>query len=190
MSKRWIPIVGVVLFFLVVFCAGFAFFYSRMARSEAEVSAGKERSDEEVSAAPKSLINTPLPSSQLVDVDGSKVDEQILRRGRVIIVFVTLECDACLTESKFLETILSRRKDVTFYGLVPFGRPPSPHEAADKFPFKVFYDESGSFLARMGINRVPVKVFLEDGIIKKGWIGAAQTDKSRTSFIEWLDNLP
>ena len=60
----------------------------------------------------------------------------------------------------------------------------------DKFPFKVLYDESGSFLARMGINRVPVKVFLEDGIIKKGWIGAAQTDKSRTSFIEWLDNLP
>jgi hypothetical protein len=41
----------------------------------------------------------------------------------------------------------------------------------------------------MGINRVPVKVFLENGIIKKGWIGAAQTDEAKSSFTEWLDSL-
>jgi hypothetical protein len=190
MSKRWISILGVVIFFAVVFSAGFAFFYSRMPHSEAEVSIGNPRPDKEVSAASKSLINQPFPHSQLVDVNGSKVDEQILRQGRVVVVFLSLECDACLTESKFLETLLSRRKDVTFYGLLPFGRPPSPNEAAAKFPFTVFYDESGSFVSKMGINRVPVKVFLEDGIIKKGWIGAVQTDKSKTSFVEWLDGLP
>jgi hypothetical protein len=42
----------------------------------------------------------------------------------------------------------------------------------------------------MGINRVPVKVFLEDGIIRQGWIGAAVTDKDQQSFIDWLDALP
>jgi len=42
----------------------------------------------------------------------------------------------------------------------------------------------------MGINRVPVKVFLENGIIKKGWIGAAMTDQSQRSFLEWFDSLP
>ena len=189
MSKRWISILGVVIFFVVVFCAGFAFFYSRMPRSEAEVAANNARPEKDVAAAPKSLINQPFPHSQLVDIDGSKVDEQILRQGRVVVVFLSLECDACVMESKFLEPLLSRRKDVTFYGLVPFGRPANPHEAADKFAFKVFYDESGAFLYKMGINRVPVKVFLEDGIIKKGWIGAVQTDKSKTSFVEWLDGL-
>jgi hypothetical protein len=190
MSKRWISIVGVIMFFVVVFCAGFAFFYSRMPYSEQEISAGNPRPDKEVSAAPRSLIDKPFPHSQLVDLNGSKVDEQILRKGRVVVVFLSLECDACLTESRFLETLLSRRRDVTFYGLVPFGRPPSPQEAAAKFPFTVFYDESGTFISKMGINRVPVKVFLEDGIIKKGWIGAVQTDKSKASFVEWLDGLP
>jgi hypothetical protein len=190
MSKRWVSILGIVLFFVAVFCAGFVFFYSRIPQSEAEVSASNQPPNEEESASPKSLINTPFPHSQLVDAEGAKVDEEILRRGRVIVVFVTLECDACLTESKFLETILSRRKDVTYYGLGPFGKPANAHEAAEKFPFKVFYDESSSFVSKMGINRVPVKVFLEDGVIKKGWIGAVRSDESKASFVKWLDGLP
>lgn len=190
MSKRWIWILGIIFFFVVVFCVGFLFFYSRIPRSEAEISAINQASEEEVSASPKSLINTPFPHSQLVDIDGAKVDEQILRRGRVVVVFVTLECDACFTESKFLETVIGRRKDVAFYGLVPFGRPSNSDEANKLFPFKVFFDESNAFVSKMGINRVPVKVFLEDGIIKKGWIGAVRSDKSKTSFVEWLDGLP
>jgi hypothetical protein len=126
-----------------------------------------------------------------MDVNGARVDEQLLRKGRIVLVFVTTDCDACASEAKFLQTVLDRRKDVTFYGLIPFGpRPKTPDEAAKVFPFKVFYDEGDSFVLTMGINRVPVKVFLEDGIIKKGWIGAALTDNAKASFIEWLDGLP
>jgi hypothetical protein len=85
---------------------------------------------------------------------------------------------------------LERRKDVAFYGIVPFGpRPDSSKAAAEKFPFDVFYDQTDSFVYSMGINRVPVKVYLEDGIIKKGWIGAVQTDAGKTTFVNWLDSL-
>lgn len=165
---------------MVVFCAGFVYFYSRIQRSKAEP---PEPS--------RSLIDKPLPHAELMDVNGARVDERILRKGRVVLVFVTKDCDACAAESKFLQTVLDRRKDVTFYGLIPFGpRPETPDEAAKMFPFEVFYDEGDSFVLTMGINRVPVKVFLEDGIIKKGWIGAALTDKARASFVEWLDGLP
>ena len=144
----------------------------------------------EVNDASKSLINKPLPRAQLIDANGSKIDEQILRRGKVILVFVTTDCDACLTESKFLATILGKRSDVSFYGLVPFGKSQDTSQVAEKmFPFRVFYDEGNSFVHSMGINRVPVKVFLEDGIIKKGWIGAAMTDQSKRSFVEWFDSL-
>jgi thiol-disulfide isomerase/thioredoxin len=100
----------------------------------------------------------------LFDIYGSKVDEQILRRGRVVVVFVALDCDACMTESKFLETLVSRQRDITFYGLFPFGKPPdTPKIVENKFPFKVFYDEGSSYVLGLGMNRVPVKVFLEDG---------------------------
>ncbi len=180
MSKRWISIAGAIFFFVAVFCLGFVFFYNRNQHSQAVAP-----------EASKSLINKPLPHAQLLDVYGSKVDEQVLRRGRVILVFVTPECDACLAESQFLQTLLARRKDVVFYGLVPFGGPPASPDVIEKtFPFRVFYDEGNSFVSTMGINRVPVKVFLEDGIIKKGWIGAAITDQARTSFVEWFDALP
>jgi hypothetical protein len=185
MSKRLIGIAGVILFLAVVFCAGYFFFYNRIQRTKAEAKL------EAASEPTGSLIDKPLPAARLVDARGEKVDEQILRRGRVIVVFVTADCDACATESKFLGTLINRRKDVTFYGLVPFGGPPpdSGDDVEKKFPFKVFYDAEGSYVQSMGINRVPVKVFLENGIIKKGWIGAAQTDKAKSSFTEWLDSL-
>jgi peroxiredoxin len=189
MSKRWISIAGVIFFLLVVFCAGFFFFYNRIQRSRAE----SKVETIEASAAPeppKSLINTPFPQAQLVDADGARADDQILRRGKVVVVFVTMDCDACETESKFLQTVLDRRKDVAFYGILPFGpRPESAEAAAQKFPFKVFHDQNDSFVFSMGINRVPVKVYLEDGIIKKGWIGAVRTDQGKMSFVNWLDSL-
>lgn len=184
MSKRLLTIAGVFFFLAVVFCAGFVFFYNRIQRTKAEAKA-------EATVPPsKSLIDKPWPQAKLVDARGATVDENILRTGKVIVVFVTPDCDACATESKFLQTLVDKRKDVTFYGLVPFGGlPASPDEVEKKFPFKVFYDENDSFVQSMGINRVPVKVFLENGIIKKGWIGAAQTEQAKSSFTEWLNGL-
>jgi hypothetical protein len=178
MSKRWISIAGVIFFLAAVFCISFVFFYKRIQRSQAVPS-----------DTSKSLINKPLPHAQLVDAYGAKVDDEILRRGRVVLVFVTTDCDACRTETKFLQTVLGRRKDVAFYGLVPFGTRPDSADAVKMFPFRTFYDEGNSFVSTLGINRVPVKVFLEDGIIKKGWIGAALTDQAKQSFVEWLDGL-
>jgi peroxiredoxin len=184
MSKRLLTIAGVIFFLAAVFCAGFVFFYNRIQRTKAE--AGTDAAFE----PSKSLIDKPLPKAQLVDARGAKVDEQVLRTGRVILVFVTPDCDACATESKFLRTLVDKRKDVAFYGVVPFGgRPDSPDDVEQKFPFKVLYNEEDSYVRSMGINRVPVKVFLENGIIKKGWIGAAQTDEAKSSFTEWLDSL-
>ena len=180
-TKRWLTISGVALFLVAVFCAGFAFFYTRMQRSQ----------DVQTESNSKSLINKPLPQAQLIDANGSKIDGQILRRGKVILVFVTADCDACLKESKFLATMLGKRSDVSFYGLVPFAKSSDTSRVAEKaFPFRVFYDDGNSFVHSMGINRVPVKVFLEDGIIKKGWIGAAMTDQSKRAFVEWFESLP
>lgn len=180
MSKRWLWIGGVTFFLIVVFCIGFIVSYRLIQNKQAELP-----------GSTGSLINKPLPPAQLIDLNGSKVDEQILRRGKVILIFVTTDCNACLTESRFLQTILERRTDVSFYGLIPFGKTPDTTQAAEKmFPFRVFYDEGNSYVRSMGINRVPVKVFLEDGIIKRGWIGAAMTDQSKRSFVEWFDSLP
>jgi hypothetical protein len=180
MCKRLIWIGCFVCFLAAVFYAGFTFFYTRMERAQAEAADASRR-----------LINKPLPQAQLLDTYGAKVDEQILRKGRVVLIFLTPDCQACLVESEFLRTVISRRGDVTFYGLVAFGkRMDSPQAAGKIFPFKVFYDDGDTLVFSMGINRVPVKIFLENGIIKKGWIGAATNDQAKASFTAWLDELP
>lgn len=185
MSKRWISIAGVIFFLVAVFCGGFVFFYNRIQRSNAEASSPVK------SDASGSLIDKPFPHAQLVDPRGSNVNEQVLRTGRVVVVFLTTDCDACAAEGKFLQTVLGRRRDVTFYGIVLFGkRPGSPDIAERMFPFRVFYDEGNSYVSAIGIDRVPLKVYLEDGVIKKGWIGAATTDTAKESFLKWLDGLP
>ena len=179
MSKVFIKIVAITAFLAVLFCAGFVFFYGRLQQSPAEAPDSS-----------KSFINKPLPAARLVDQAGVKLDEQLIRRGRVVLVFVTPECQACLLEGEFLKTLLGRRADVTFLGIVPFGKTIESESAATKmFPFKVFYDDGNTLVQAIGINRIPVKIFLEDGIIKKGWIGAALSDRAKTSFIEWLDGL-
>ena len=145
MSKRLLTIAGVIFFFTAVFGAGFVFFYNRIERTKVEAKA--EVASE---SSPGSLIDKPFPQAKLVDLSGAKVDEQVLRTGKVIVVFVTPDCDACATESKFLQTLVDRRKDVTFYGLVPFGtRPDSPGDVEQKFPFRIFYDEEHSFVMSM-----------------------------------------
>src|SRR5690349_7558818 len=109
MSRRLIWIAGITLFLGGVFCGGFFFFQNRMQRSRAEAAAPDPS---------KSLINKSFPHAELVDVYGSTVDEQTLRTGKVVIVFLTMDCEACASEGKFLETVVGRRKDVRFYGVV------------------------------------------------------------------------
>jgi hypothetical protein len=182
MTKRLIWVAGFAFLLAALFCVAFVFFYNRMQRSLAESTE---------SSSSKSFINKALPQAQLIDPSGVKVDEHLIRTGRVVLVFVTTECQACLVESEFLRTLLNRRKDVTFYGLVAFGKRTESLQAAEKmFPFKVFYDDGGALVSSIGINKVPVKVFLENGIIKKGWIGAATSDRAKKSFTDWLDGLP
>lgn len=180
MSKRLIWFGGVAIFLAAGVGAGFVFLYNRMQPAQAEAT-----------KASRSLINKPLPQAQLLDTSEVKVDEEILRRGRVVLVFVTPECEACLVESEFLRTVMNRRSDVTFYGLIVFGKRMESPAAAEKiFPFRVFYDEGDALVSSIGINRVPVKIFLENGIIKKGWIGAATNDQAKATFTAWLDGLP
>ena len=87
MSKRWLSIGGVTFFLVAVFCVGFVVFYYRIQRTQIL--------PVELPDTSKSLINKPLPRAQLIDLNGSRIDEQILRRGKVILVFVTTDCDAC-----------------------------------------------------------------------------------------------
>jgi hypothetical protein len=62
----------------------------------------------------------------------------------------------------------------------------SLRDAKQKFPFKVFFDRGFRLASELGINRVPIKIFVDNGIIKKSWGGATINEKAQGDFVRWL----
>lgn len=77
-----------------------------------------------------------------------------------------------------------------FYGVISFGDKDGSLRAAEgKFPFKVFYDQGQNLSMSLGIRRVPIKLFVENGIVKKAWGGATVSKEKQDEFITWLKSL-
>ena len=78
-SKRVIWMSSLALLFVVIFCVAFVGFYTRNARNAAKrdpVNSGK-----------------PLPEADLVDENSKPLPETELKNGRIVLVFITSDCD-------------------------------------------------------------------------------------------------
>ncbi|MDX6404478.1 MAG: Redoxin [Blastocatellia bacterium] len=164
---------------ILLFCSSFVFFYTR---SQRQLASG-------VSPNTQSAFGKELPRVHLTSISGLPVDDQILRHGKVVVVFVTPDCNACQAESDFLRTVINRRSDVSFYGIASFGKKLTATEASELFPFKVFYDDGFLMASKLGINRVPIKLYLENGIITKAWGGSTRDENAKADFVKWLDSV-
>src|SRR5215211_6425490 len=102
-SKKVIWISSLAIIFVLVFCAAFVAFYTRNNNNKA-------------ARGPVNSGNS-LPSAELVDEFNQRFDDSQLRNGRVVLVFITSECDACMKESEFLKDLVNKRSDVRFYGV-------------------------------------------------------------------------
>lgn len=176
-SLKLFWIISLAVLFVVVFCGGFVFFYLRHQQQPASQSTSAKTPH-------------PLPEGKLIDEFNQQLPDSQLRHGRLFLVFITPSCDACMKESQFLSTIIGKYNKIPFYGVISFGdKDVALREAKDKFPFKVFYDDHVQIAGPLGITRVPVKLYVEDGVIKKAWGGATVDDQAKADFIKWLDDL-
>lgn len=175
-SKKVTWISGVAILFVLVFCASFVAFYTRNARNK---------------AAPEPVNSgDSLPSAELVNESNQPLADSQLKNGKVVLVFITPDCDACMKESAFLKDLVSKRADVRFYGVISFGdMEHSLRDAKGKFPFEVFFDRGARLKLQLGIDRVPIKIFVDNGIIKKSWAGATIDEKKKANFIRWLTQV-
>lgn len=169
--KKVLWISSLAILFVVVFCAAFVVFYTRNKAAKQEpVNSGNS-----------------LPKSELVNESNQHLADSQLKTGRIVLVFITADCDACMKESEFLKGLVNKRADVRFYGVISFGDMEySLREAKRKFPFEVFYDRGFQLAGQLGIKRVPIKIFVDNGVIKKSWGGATVDEKAKADFIRWL----
>ena len=178
--KRISNVLTLGLIVLAIFCFTMAFVYKKPINKAAK----------QPLILTLAVIDQALPPAELVDISGTRLNDQRLRQGKVVLVFTLTSCKPCDQENEFLKTVINTRKDVSFFYVIPMGvKADVLREAQDKYAFETFFDE-GSMLARkLEVYQVPLKVFLQDGVIKKTWIEATVTDQRKSDFTAWLRDL-
>jgi thiol-disulfide isomerase/thioredoxin len=173
-------VVGIGSILIAVFCGSFFFFYQRAQRNLPK----------QPLILTSAVINQPLPKANLVNISGKQLDDEKLRRGKVVLVFTLTDCQPCDEENEFLKTVADSRKDVSFIYVIPFGNKDQVLKVAQsKYAFETFFDD-GSMLSRsLQVYQVPLKIFLEDGIIKKTWVEATVDNQRQAEFKDWLRGL-
>lgn len=136
------------------------------------------------------VINQSLPEAELVDISGKRLGDDRLRRGKVVLVFTLTGCKPCDEENEFLKTVVDTRSDVSFFYVIPMGvKATALNEARDKYCLETFFDQGSLLAKKLEVYQVPIKVFLEDGVIKRIWVDATATDQKRSEFRNWLTRL-
>jgi thiol-disulfide isomerase/thioredoxin len=171
---------GIGAILMVVFCVSFFFFYKRAKKTNPPTSLFVE----------SKVINQRLPKTHLVSISGQPLDDEKLRHGKVILAIMMPDCGPCDQENDFLKTIVDSRKDVRFFYVIPFGNKNVVLKLAQsKYALEPVYDNGSNVAKTLEINQVPIKLFLEDGIIRRTWVDATVTPEKQTEFKNWLRDL-
>lgn len=170
------------LILLAVFCGSFYFFYRR-----AQKKALPAKQDLILTEA---VLNRPLPQANLVNISDEKLADEELRQGKKVLVFMMPDCEPCDREHAFLKTVAGSRQDLRFLYVIPFGNKDEVLKMAQaKYALAPFYDRGSNLSRSLDIYQVPIKVFLEDGVIKKVWLDATSSDQKQAEFKAWLDGV-
>lgn len=167
------------IFLAVIFCASFVYFYAKQQAEKSSATAEIEKKKE-----------LALPDAKLFNINSEILSDEQLRKGKVVLVFISPTCEACHIEAEFLRGVVGNRNDVKFYGVVSYGRQKEALESTqNRFPFEVFYDGDNLLALTLKVTKVPIKIYLENGVIKKVWGGASGNEKKKADFINWLASV-
>lgn len=173
-------ILGIALILIAVFSVCFFFFYKRAQRQ-------LPKQDLILSSA---VLKQPLPKSNLVNVSGKPLEDEKLRRGKIVLVFIMPDCPPCDQENEFLKPLVGSRKDVSFYYIIPFGNKNELLKSAQgRYALEPFYDDGSNLSKKLDLYQVPIKVFLQDGIIEKTWVDISNGNPGHAEFKAWLNTL-
>lgn len=179
-------ILGIGAILAVVFCVSFFFFYQR-AKSKKR---NQPKPVPTSSFVPSKVINEQLPKTNLADISGQPLDDDKLRHGKIVLVSMMPDCAPCDQENEFLKPIVNSRKDVRFIYVIPFGNKKGLLESGkSKYAIEPVYDDGSNVAKTLEMNTVPIKLFLEDGTIRRAWVGSSDTSEKQTEFKNWLQAL-
>lgn len=126
----------------------------------------------EVRSAP---TGSTLPRAPLANLTTRKDEYQNVTKGKVLLVFVTTDCDACRKElinaSQAAPSLTSR---VNVYG-IGIEEPDTVKQFAEvnHVDLPMLWDHGAVMLRQLGFRLMPTKVLVQDGVILKIWHGSS-----------------
>jgi peroxiredoxin len=185
-GKKWLITVGISLAIVLGYTAGLLLNRTPLTAVGASSESETERTVPEL----RERQGKPFPAAELLDREGKRLDAAALHEGKVMLVLLTTSCEACQKEGKFLQSVVGRRKDIKFIGAMSFDQSDDSLKLAESlFPFKVYLDPGMKLARELNLTRVPIKIYLEDGVVKRSWDGASQDASAQQAFVQWLTNV-
>ncbi|HEY9405359.1 MAG TPA: TlpA disulfide reductase family protein [Pyrinomonadaceae bacterium] len=135
---------------------------------------GQPDNFDRLTAEVASLNGQPLPAHQLLDLESKEVLVDTLSRGRILLVFLTTSCDACIQQANLLSELQQHPPpNLRIYG-VGFERPALLAAFSKEFDIKfpMLFDNHARLQQSLKLYAFPISYLIEDGIIIKAWPGA------------------
>jgi len=119
------------------------------------------------------ISGQPLPNFDLVNLEGARVSPQELRTGKVLLVFLTTNCQACQKEFKLLSRVESQISDqVKIYGVgIQNQNQITKFIQQHEIKTKILLDKDAALMQSLSVKYFPTKFLVEDGVIVKTWFG-------------------
>ncbi|CAN5772746.1 hypothetical protein BH20ACI4_BH20ACI4_19730 [soil metagenome] len=128
----------------------------------------------------------PLPEAVLIDVKSNRDDYAELKKGKVLALFLTTNCNACKKDVSLISEFYSEpNPNFRIYGVaVENENKVKAYIEQNNIKFPVVIDKKGELLKNLNIKYFPTKFLIENGIITKTVIGSAR-DKDK--FLQDFD---
>lgn len=155
-----VPLVAGILIPCVVFLA---LHFSRQANSQSQL----------VLRDAVVISGQSLPKTDLLDLNGQNVSPEMLRKGTVLLVFLTTNCPACQKELKLLSSVESEISDkVKIYGIgVEDQNQIINFIQANEVKTNILLDKNAKLMALLRVKYFPTKFLVKDGVIVNTWFG-------------------
>jgi peroxiredoxin len=122
----------------------------------------------------------PLPQVVLIDVETNKDYYEELKKGKVLAIFLTTNCNACKKDVGLISALDSQiDSNLKIYGVaVESEEKIKAYIKQNNIEFPVVIDKQGQLLKNLSVKYFPTKYLIENGIIVKTVVGSSR-DKDK-----------
>lgn len=126
-----------------------------------------------------------LPSTDLTELNGNPVSPDTLRKGKVLLIFLTTDCPACKKELILLSEVeAALGEKVRVFGVGVQDRDQIiTFLNTNEFKTKFLIDRDGELMTSLQVRYFPARFLIEDGVIMKTNFG---NSRSREELLKEL----